>query len=100
MSSSVSKLSELATLCSSYSPSQTVIRQHFPTRTSSCSTVHKPSRSVTGSTTASGTPGADRRPYRLTNRIERWPTIRKGGELVYADNFNVRLLHHLPVATS
>jgi cytochrome P450 len=36
----------------------------------------------------------------LQTVFERWPTIRQAGELVYADNFNVRLLHSLPVATS
>ena len=36
----------------------------------------------------------------LQTVLERWPTIRQAGELVYADNFNVRLLHSLPVATS
>jgi cytochrome P450 len=35
----------------------------------------------------------------LQTVFERWPTIRQAGELVYADNFNVRLLHSLPVAT-
>jgi cytochrome P450 len=40
---------------------------------------------------------------RLESRIalqtvcERWPTIRQAGELVYADNFNVRMLRSLPV---
>jgi cytochrome P450 len=36
----------------------------------------------------------------LQTVFERWPTIRQAGEQVYADNFNVRLLHSLPVATS
>jgi cytochrome P450 len=36
----------------------------------------------------------------LQTVFERWPTIRQAGELAYADNFNVRLLHSLPVATS
>lgn len=36
----------------------------------------------------------------LQTVFERWPTIRRDGDLVYADNFNVRLLHSLPVATS
>ena len=36
----------------------------------------------------------------LQTVFERWPTIRLAGELVYADNFNVRLLHSLPVATA
>jgi cytochrome P450 len=36
----------------------------------------------------------------LQTVFERWPTIRQTGELVYGDNFNVRLLHSLPVATS
>ena len=36
----------------------------------------------------------------LQTVFERWPTIRQAGELAYADNFNVRLLHSLPVAAS
>jgi len=36
----------------------------------------------------------------LQTVFERWPTIRLAGELVYADNINVRLLHSLPVATA
>ena len=36
----------------------------------------------------------------LQTVFERWPTIRQAGELVYADNFNVRMLRSLPVATS
>jgi hypothetical protein len=36
----------------------------------------------------------------LQTVFERWPTISQSGKLVYADNFNVRLLHSLPVATS
>ena len=36
----------------------------------------------------------------LQTVFERWPTIRQAGELSYADNFNVRILHSLPVATS
>jgi hypothetical protein len=32
--------------------------------------------------------------------FERWPAVRQAGDLVYANNFNVRLLHSLPVATS
>ena len=34
----------------------------------------------------------------LQTVFERWPSIRQTGELVYANNFNVRLLHSLPVA--
>ena len=36
----------------------------------------------------------------LQTLFERWPSIRQTGELVYANNFNVRLLHSLPVAAS
>jgi cytochrome P450 len=36
----------------------------------------------------------------LQTVFERWPTIREAGELVYADNFNVRILRSIPVATS
>ena len=36
----------------------------------------------------------------LQTVFERWPNIHQAGELVYADNFNVRLLRSLPVATS
>jgi cytochrome P450 len=36
----------------------------------------------------------------LQTVFERWPTIRQAGELEYADNFNVRILRSLPVATS
>jgi pimeloyl-[acyl-carrier protein] synthase len=36
----------------------------------------------------------------LQTVFEPWPTIRQAGELVYADNFNVRILRSLPVATS
>jgi cytochrome P450 len=36
----------------------------------------------------------------LQTVFERWPAVRQVGDLVYADNFNVRLLHSLPVATS
>ena len=36
----------------------------------------------------------------LQTVFERWPSIRQTGELVYANNFNVRLLHSLPVAAS
>ena len=36
----------------------------------------------------------------LQTVFERWPTVRQSGELVYADNFNVRILRSLPVATS
>jgi cytochrome P450 len=44
--------------------------------------------------------GAARRPHRIATMFERWPTIRQTGELEYADNFNVRILRSLPVATS
>jgi cytochrome P450 len=36
----------------------------------------------------------------LQTVFERWPTIRQAGDLVYADNFNVRILRSLPVTTS
>jgi cytochrome P450 len=36
----------------------------------------------------------------LQTVFERWPAIRPAGELVYGDNFNVRILHSLPVVTS
>jgi cytochrome P450 len=36
----------------------------------------------------------------LQTVFERWPAIRKAEDQVYANNFNVRLLHSLPVATS
>jgi cytochrome P450 len=36
----------------------------------------------------------------LQTVFERWPTIRQSGVFVYADNFNVRILRSLPVATS
>ncbi len=36
----------------------------------------------------------------LQTVFERWPGIRQTGDLMYANNFNVRLLHSLPVATS
>ncbi len=36
----------------------------------------------------------------LQTVFERWPAIRQAGDLRYANNFNVRLLHSLPVATS
>jgi cytochrome P450 len=36
----------------------------------------------------------------LQTVFERWPTIHQTGELEYADNFNVRVLRSLPVATS
>lgn len=36
----------------------------------------------------------------LQTVFERWPAIRQAGDLIYANNFNVRLLHSLPVATS
>jgi len=36
----------------------------------------------------------------LQTVFERWPSIRQAGNLVYANNFNVRLLHSLPVTTS
>ena len=36
----------------------------------------------------------------LQTVFERWPNIHQAGELIYADNFNVRLLRSLPVATS
>jgi len=35
----------------------------------------------------------------LQTVFERWPAVRQAGDLVYANNFNVRLLHSLPVAT-
>jgi cytochrome P450 len=35
----------------------------------------------------------------LQTVFERWPNLHQAGELVYADNFNVRLLRSLPVAT-
>ena len=36
----------------------------------------------------------------LQTVFERWPAIRQSGDLVYANNFNIRLLRSLPVATS
>ena len=36
----------------------------------------------------------------LQTVFERWPAVRQAGDLVYANNFNVRLLHSLPVSTS
>jgi cytochrome P450 len=36
----------------------------------------------------------------LQTVFERWPAIRQAGDLIYADNFNVRILHSLPVAPS
>jgi len=36
----------------------------------------------------------------LQTVFERWPAVRQVEDLVYANNFNVRLLHSLPVATS
>jgi cytochrome P450 len=36
----------------------------------------------------------------LQTVFERCPAIRQAGDLRYANNFNVRLLHSLPVATS
>jgi hypothetical protein len=36
----------------------------------------------------------------LQTVFERWPAIHQAGELVYADNFNIRILRSLPVATS
>jgi len=36
----------------------------------------------------------------LQTVFERWPAVRQAGDLVYANNFNVRLLHSLPVATA
>jgi cytochrome P450 len=36
----------------------------------------------------------------LQTVFERWPAIHQAGELVYADNFNIRILGSLPVATS
>ena len=36
----------------------------------------------------------------LQTVFQRWPTIRQAGVFVYADNFNVRILRSLPVATS
>ena len=35
----------------------------------------------------------------LQTVFERWPAVRQAADLVYANNFNVRLLHSLPVAT-
>ena len=71
MSLSGTRPSGLATACSSCSPPQTVIRNHFQTLTGSCSTVHKPSRSVTGPLLPRSTPGQDRRPRRITNRVRK-----------------------------
>jgi cytochrome P450 len=36
----------------------------------------------------------------LQTVFERWLAIHQAGELVYADNFNIRILRSLPVATS
>jgi len=36
----------------------------------------------------------------LQTVFERWPAVRQAGDLVYANNFNVRLLHSFPVATA
>ncbi|HEY6812634.1 MAG TPA: cytochrome P450 [Propionibacteriaceae bacterium] len=36
----------------------------------------------------------------LQSVFERWPAIHQAGELVYVDNFNIRILRSLPVATS
>jgi cytochrome P450 len=36
----------------------------------------------------------------LQTVFERWPSIHQSGDLAYADNFNVRILRSLPVATS
>jgi cytochrome P450 len=61
----------------------------------------QPSRSVTGSITAS------EHPWHGSRAASRYKPSSKGGRpsakpasWVYADNFNVRLLHSLPVATS
>jgi cytochrome P450 len=36
----------------------------------------------------------------LQTVFERWLAIHQAGELVYADNFNIRIRRSLPVATS
>jgi cytochrome P450 len=71
-----------------------------PTPTDSCSTAQTDKHVALGHGLryCLGVPLA-----RLESRIalqtvcERWPTIRQAGELVYADNFNVRMLRSLPV---